>query len=79
MKLLKLMKHRWRIISAVLYPLIAFSILVILWQTQVINKVFSVDSQILPQPFHIIEVMNDNLGKMADDIWSTLSSVLIGL
>jgi len=79
MKLLKLMKHRWRIISAVLYPLIAFSILVILWQTQVINKVFSVDSQILPQPFHIIGVMNDNLGKMADDIWSTLSSVLIGL
>ena len=74
-----MVKYRWQFISAIVYPLIAFTILVILWQTQLLNVMFSIDEQIFPQPFHIIEVLNDNIGKMVDDIWTTISSILIGL
>ena len=79
MKRLKVVKSKWGIISEILYPVIAFVILLILWQTQALNSMFSIDTQIFPQPFHIIGVLNDNIGKMMDDIWSTISAIFIGL
>lgn len=72
-------KKVWSKCSGVIYPLAFGVIILILWQTTALNKLFGVSGQILPTPTHIVDVVSSNIGNMAPDIRATIQVILIGL
>lgn len=72
-------KITWSKVSGFLLP-IAFGVLILtLWQTEVLHKLLSTDSYILPLPSRILTIIAENFPKIMENAWSTLSVALPGL
>lgn len=49
------------------------------WQTQVLHKIFNTDTYTLPLPTKIGSIFMDNIDKVAENTWETVSVAFIGL
>lgn len=76
---MKKFKKVWRRFSGIIYPLILGIIIIVLWQTTALNKIFNVSGQILPTPTHIIDIIRSNFNNMSPDITATLQVIFVGL
>lgn len=66
-------------ISSVLLP-VAFGVLIIvLWQTQVLHKIFNTDTNTLPLPSRICHIILDNIPTFAENSLYTIIVAVAGL
>lgn len=61
------------------WPVCFGSVILILWQLQVLHEWFGADTFTLPLPSRIIQILLDNFGKMTGDIKATVFVALGGL
>lgn len=64
---------------SILLPVILGIVIFILWQTQVIHKLFHVDVFTLPVPVRIITIMGDNLPAIMENTRATVFVAVVGL
>ena len=72
-------KRKWDSITSVLYPFLFGVFILILWQTQVIHKLFRTDTYILPLPSRILGIIADNTDSIRENVSASLSVIIIGL
>lgn len=66
-------------VTSLLYPLGFGVFLVILWQTQILHKLFHTDTYILPLPTRILQIIADNSDKIMQNVTASLNVILAGL
>lgn len=66
-------------LTTVLYPLLFGVLLVVLWQTQVLNKLLHADTFTLPLPGRIFSIIFGNLPDILSNVGATLIVALGGL
>jgi NitT/TauT family transport system permease protein len=77
--MMKVLKRRWNNISSVLYPLLLGILIIILWQTGLINQMLNIKEMVLPKLSRIFNILKDNFKSMQEDINTTLAVVIVGL
>lgn len=65
--------------KTVLYPVAFGAVILALWQTQVLHKLFHTDTYILPLPTRIIQIIGENTGKIWENIIASMIVILCGL
>ncbi len=66
-------------IKSVVYPLAFGLVLILLWQFQILHKIFNTDTFTLPLPSRICWIIADNIGQMLPNVKATLIVALGGL
>lgn len=66
-------------LTSVIYPVLFGVLIVVLWQNEVLNRLFNTTTLILPLPSTIFTVIGDNTAAIWADTSSTLSVILPGL
>lgn len=66
-------------LTTFLFPLLFGVLLVVLWQTQVLNLILHADTFTLPLPGHIFQIIFDNLPDILVNVGATLIAALGGL
>ena len=63
----------------VILPVLLGIVIFVLWQTQVIHKIFHVDVFTLPLPTRIVSIMIDNISDILINTKATVFAAAIGL
>lgn len=66
-------------ITAVLYPVLFGVLVLVLWQTQLLNKMLNIDTFTLPLPSRIATIIIENFSKILIDIKATVMVAVCGL
>lgn len=66
-------------ITSVLYPVIFGIAILVLWQTQILHKLFHTDTYILPLPSRIMQIIAENGDKILQNVLASLTVIIIGL
>ncbi|MFV0464481.1 MAG: ABC transporter permease [Lachnospiraceae bacterium] len=78
---LKRMQENKRLqdLSGVLLPVSLGILILILWQTQILQKLLNTDTFTLPLPTRIIAIIIDNIGKIMVNVGATVIVAVLGL
>lgn len=69
----------WDMFTGILYPIIVGGLLLILWENQILHRIFRTNTFTLPLPSRIVKVITDNLPSIFENVQATLIVVLVGL
>lgn len=66
-------------ISTVLLPVMFGVLIIVLWQTQVLHKIFNTDTNTLPLPSRICHIILDNIPAFSENALYTIFVAVVGL
>ena len=75
---MRLIKTKWSIISAVVYPLIVGVILIVLLETGALANMLGCGTRVLPRISSVIGTFG-NIKNLTENVWITLQAILVGL
>ena len=71
--------ERFQSLLTVIMPLMLAMIILILWQTERLHTFLGTDSFTLPMPGKIVNIFIENIQKIGENTWATLTVAFIGL
>ncbi|MDD6736511.1 MAG: ABC transporter permease, partial [Clostridiales bacterium] len=74
-----MVKKRLDSLTSILYPLIFGVLIVVMWQTGVLHKLFKTDEYILPYPTRIFSIIAENTSKIMPNVGASMFVIIIGL
>ena len=66
-------------VTTVMYPLLFGTVIMVMWQTGILHRVFNTDEYILPFPTRIIQIISENSAAIMTNVKASLAVILAGL
>lgn len=65
--------------TSLMYPLIFGIVIIFMWQSGILHKLFKTDEYILPYPSRIFKIILENSDKILENVNSSMIVIIIGL